>query len=185
VKRTGRVVSRPDQIGDNVVYSRMIVDGEVKTADIGDAQVTNPKVAVGTLTKDRMATDTIRIEVAIPLGHIPTGLATDSTGVKFESKQYLISSDLLACAKAVYFETDLQQLTGGTVALELYDYAAATVITSMSLSATTKRARSADVKASLVAGNPVGVRFNVTTAGATGSVGGGASPVLVVVLGIS
>jgi hypothetical protein len=185
VKRFGRVVSRPDQIGDNVIYSRMIVDGEVRTADIGDAQVTNPKVAAGTLTKDRLAADAIRAEVAVPLGYIPTGLATDSTGVKFESKQHLISSDLLACAKAAYFESDLQQLTGGTVALELYDYAAAAVITSLSLSATTKRARSADIKASLVAGNPVGARFNVTTSGAAGSVGGGASPILIVVLGIS
>ena len=139
----------------------------------------------GGITKDKLATDTIRLEIAIPLGFIPTGLATDSTGVKFESKQYLISSDLLQSAKAVYFESDLQQLTGGAVSLELYDYTALAVVTSLSLSATTQRTRSADIKASLVAGNPVGVRFNVTTAGAAGSVGGGCSPVLIVVIGIS
>ena len=157
----------------------------VESEDIVSGAVTNEKVAVGTLTKDRLAADTIRLEVAIPLGFIPTGLATDSTGVKFEGKQYLVSADLLSCAKAVYFESDLQQLTGGTVSLELYDYTAAAVRASLSLSATTMRSRSADVKASLVAGNPVGVRFNVTAAGAAGSVGGGCSPVPVLVLGAS
>lgn len=137
------------------------------------------------LTKAQLATNTIRIEIAIPLGYIPTDLATDSTGVKFETKQYLISSDLLACAKSAYFESDLQQLTGGAVDLELYDYTAGAVRASLSLSATTKRARSADIRAGLVAENSVGVRFNVTEAGATGSVGGGCSPVLIIVIGIS
>jgi hypothetical protein len=136
--------------------------------------------------KTDVEADTIRLEIPIPLGYIPTGLATDSTGVKFETKQYLISSDLLSCAKAIYFESDLQQLTGGTVTLELYDYTAAVVRDSLTLSATTKRARSAtNIKGSLVAGNPVGVRFNCTSAGATGSVGGGCSPILVVVIGVS
>ena len=141
--------------------------------------------ALSGLTKAQLATDTIRLEIPIPLGYIPTGLATDSTGIKFESKQYLVSADALSCAKAAYFESDLQQLTDGTVALELYDYTAAAVRASLSLSATTKRARSDNILASLVSGNPVGVRFNVTAAGAAGSVGGGCSPVLILVLGVS
>jgi len=157
----------------------------IGSEDISPGGVKNLNVAVGTLTKDRFSADTIRLEIPIPLGYIPTGLATDSTGVKFESKQYLISSDVLACAKAAYFESDLQQLTGGAVALELYDYTTAAVRASLSLSATTKRSRSANILASLVAGNPVGVRFNVTSAGAAGSVGGGCLPILVVVIGIS
>jgi hypothetical protein len=180
-----RRLVRSEDIGPGEVKTPNIGDLQVTTSKIADGAVTNPKVAAGTLTKDRLAADTIRVEVAIPLGYIPTDLATDSTGVKFESKQHLVSSDLLACAKAAYFESDLQQLTGGTVALELYDYTAAAVRASLSLTATTKRARSGDIKASLVAGNPVGVRFNVTAAGAAGSVGGGCSPVLIVVLGVS
>ena len=180
-----RRLVRSEDIGLGEVKTSNIGDLQVTTPKIADGAVTNPKVAAGTLTKDRLAADTIRVEIAIPLGYIPTGLATDSVGVKFESKQYLISSDLKACAKAAYFESDLQQLTGGAVALELYDYTAAAVRASLSLSATTKRARSADILASLVTGNPVGVRFNVTTAGAAGSVGGGCSPVLIVVLGVS
>lgn len=170
--------------------------GALRIRDSTDADVMNIEahasrhVAGGAdpisgLTKTQLAANTIRLEIPVPLGYIPTGLATDSTGVKFETKQYLISSELLDSAKAVYFETDLQQLTGGTVSIELYDYTAARVIASISLSTTTKRTRSSNILASLVAGNPVGVRFNVTTAGATGSVGGGASPVLIVVIGIS
>ena len=158
------------------------VDDSV-TADEGLTGST--KLKARSVTKDRLATDTIRLEIPVPLGFIPTNLNTASTGVKFESKRYLLSSDLLACAKVAYFETDLQQLTGGTVAIELYDYTADTVRTSISLSATTKRTRSSNILASLVAGNEVGVRFNVTTAGASGSVGGGASPVLIIVVGIS
>lgn len=137
------------------------------------------------ISKSDIIPNTIRAEIAIPLGFIPTGLDTATTGIKFETKQYLVSADLLQSAKAVYFESDLQQLTGGTVALELYDYTAAAIRASLTLSAPTKRARSADIRAALVSGNSVGVRFNVTTAGAVGSVGGGCSPVLIIVLGIA
>jgi len=143
------------------------------------------KLKDGSVAKSKIAENAIRLEIPVPLGYIPTGLATDSTGVKFESKRHLISSDLLACAKAAYFETDLQQLTGGTVDIELYDYTAGAVIASLSLSATTKRSRSDNILASLVSGDEVGVRFNVTTAGASGSLGGGASPVLIIVIGVS
>ncbi len=185
MKRTGRWIANPDWIPDNLVSTRHIVDSAVTTAKIGDLQVTGAKIADTTIAKSKLAINTIRLEIPVPLGFIPTGLATDSTGVKFESKQYLISSDLLACAKAAYFETDLQQLTGGTVAIELYDYTAGVVRTSISLSATTKRARSADILASLIAGNSIGVRFNVVTAGGAGSVGGGCSPMLIILVGIS
>jgi len=139
----------------------------------------------GAVKTEHFPTNEIQIEVPVPLGFIPTGLATDSTGVKFESKQYVVSAGLLKHAKYAYFETDLQQLTGGTVAIELYDYTAAAVRASLSQSATTKRARSANILTSLVSGNPVGVRFNVTTAGAAGSLGGGCSPVLIIALGVS
>ena len=157
----------------------------VKRYRIRAGSVTGEKIADGTITSAKLAADAVRFEIAVPLGYIPTGLPTDSTGIKFESKQYLISSDLLRHAKAAYFESDLQQLTGGSVAIELYDYTAAAVRASLSLSAATKRARSGDIRASLAAGNTVGVRFNVTSAGAAGSLGGGCSPVLVLVLGIS
>ncbi len=127
----------------------------------------------------------IEIEVYVPLGYIPRGLPVDTTGVQFESKRVLISETMLKHAKAAYFESDLQELGGGTVALELFDYVENRVITSISLSATTKRQRSGNVLPYLTAGNEVGVRFNVTSAGASGTTGGGCSPVLVLVLGVS
>ena len=175
----------PMSVERRLVRREDIVDGAIDTSKLAPGAVTNEKIAVGTITKDRLAANTIRLEITVPLGYIPTNLPTDSTGVKFETKRHLISSDLLACAKAAYFETDLQQLTGGTVAIELYDYVAAAVIASISLSAPTKRARATVDLSKLVAGNEVGVRFNVTAAGATGSVGGGANPVLIIVIGIS
>jgi len=142
-------------------------------------------IARGAVKTEHFPTNEIQIEVPVPLGFIPTGLPTDSTGVKFESKQYVISAELLKHTKVAYFESDLQQLTGGTVAIELYDYTAAAVIASLSQSATTKRVRSANILSGLVIGRPLGVRFNVTAAGAAGSLGGGCSPVLILVKGIN
>jgi hypothetical protein len=142
-------------------------------------------IARSAVKTEHFPTNEIQIEVAVPFGYIPTELATDTTGVKYESKQYVVSAGLLKHAKAVYFETDLQQLTGGTVDIELYDYTATTVRTYRRLSAMSKRSRSADILSSLVSGNPVGVRFNVSTQGSSGSKGGGCNPVLIVVLGVS
>ena len=137
------------------------------------------------IAADNLKTNAIQLEIAIPFGYIPRGLATDATGVAFESKQYLLSSELLKHVKAAYFETDLQELSDGAVDVELYDYDAGSVIAKVSLSATTKRSR-VDVDTSkLVSGHALGVRFNVTTAGASGSTGGGCSPVLILVLGVS
>ena len=137
------------------------------------------------LDKDALMENTIQLAVYVPLGYIPRGLATDATGVQFESKRVVLDEELLKHAKAAYFETDLQELSDGAVDIELYDYTAGAVITKHSLSATTKRVRSGDILSSLSAGNELGARFNVTTAGAAGSTGGGCSPVLIIVLGVS
>jgi aminopeptidase C len=142
-------------------------------------------IARGAVKTEHFPTNEIQIEIAVPLGYIPEGLSISSTGVKYESKQYVVSAELLKHAKAVYFETDLQQLSAGAVDIELYDYTATTVRATISRSATTKRTRSTNILASLVSGNPVGVRFNVKTPGGSTDVGGGCSPVLIIVLGIS
>jgi aminopeptidase C len=142
-------------------------------------------IARGAVKTEHFPTNEIQIEVPVPLGYIPQGQSLSSTGVKYESKQYVVSAELLKHAKAVYFETDLQQLSAGAVDIELYDYTATTIRATISRSATTKRTRSTNILASLVIGNPVGVRFNVKTAGGGTDVGGGCSPVLIVVLGVS
>jgi len=145
----------------------------------------NEHIKDGEIEYGKLKSDTIQIEIAIPLGYIPYNQSAVTTGVKYESKQYVFSSELLKHVKTAYFESNLQQLTSGAaVAIELYDYTAASVITSLSLSATSKRSRSADIKANLTAGNSVGARLNVTT-GVTGGVAGGCSPVLILVLGVS
>ncbi len=120
----------------------------------------------------------IEYEIHLPLGYIPTGLATDSTGVKFETKRIVLSSQNVKHLSAAYLETDLQQLTGGTVAIDLYNYTDGTIMTTISLTATTMRAESPNVISYIIAGKTIGVRFRVVTAGAAGSVGGGCSPVL-------
>lgn len=55
------------------------------------------------------------------------------------------------------------------------------MVTSLSLTATTYRTRSADILPSLVAGNEYRARLNVTAAGASGSVAGNAFYRLVIV----
>jgi hypothetical protein len=143
------------------------------------------KIKSGTITKDRLATDTIRLEIPITLTRFPKGLDAASTGVKDASNAILISSDLLSCAKAIYLESGLEQITSGAaVAVELFGITEGAVIASLSFTATSKRARTGDIKASLVAGREYYARINVTTA-VTGGVCGGAEPKLIIVVGIS
>jgi len=141
-------------------------------------------VEKGAIEYGDLVENTVEFEIAIPLGYIPEGQDMGTTGVKYESKRYLISDQLKKHLKRAYFETDLQEITGGTVALECFDYTAGAAIATLTRTTTTKRARATISLADLVAGNAVGVRYNVTVA-ATGAVGGGCSPVLVLVYGIS
>jgi hypothetical protein len=137
------------------------------------------------ILKNDIQPNTIRIETPITFTRFPKGLDAATTGVKDESNAILISSDLLACAKAIYFESGLEAITSGaTVAIELYGVTEAAVITSLSFTASSKRARTADIKTSLVAGRAYYTRINVTTA-VTGGTTGGAEPKLIVVLGVS
>jgi hypothetical protein len=153
---------------------------------IADEGITgSTKIKSGSITKDRLATDTIRLEIPITLTRFPKGLDAASTGVKDASNAILISSDLLACAKAIYFESGLEQITSGAaVAVELFGVTEGAVIASLSFTATSKRARTGDIKASLVAGREYYARINVTTA-VTGGLCGGAEPKLIIVVGIS
>jgi len=156
---------------------------DMLTADEGITGST--KIKSGSITKDRLATDTIRLEIPITLTRFPKGLDAASTGVKDASNAILISSDLLSCAKAIYFESGLEQITSGaTVAVELFGVTEAAVIASLSFTATSKRARTGDIKASLVAGREYYARINVTTA-VSGGLCGGAEPKLIIVVGIS
>ena len=170
------------QYVDDVLIADEGITGSTK---IKSRSITGDRIASGTITKDRLATDTIRLEIPITLTRFPKGLDAASTGVKDASNAILISSDLLSCAKAIYFESGLEQITSGaTVAVELFGVTEAAVIASLSFTATSKRARTGDIKASLVAGREYYARINVTKA-VSGGLCGGAEPKLIIVVGIS
>jgi len=112
-------------------------------------------------------------ELPVVVGYSPKGLATDSTGVKHETGNIYVPSWVTRMFSASYLEVSLLQLTGGTVALEIYD--GTNVIDSISLNTTSYRTRSSNNILSSIAGKEVRGRFNVKTAGSSGSVGGDAT----------
>ena len=158
-------------------------------AKVADGFVNSAKVLDGDLVKGDLAADTIRLEVPIPiLTNEQAGLAADGTaGVRYTTAYtFLISTDMLQSAKAVYIEADIEASNADSVtAVELYDSAAGVVRGSASANAG-DRVRSADLKASLVGGNEHQVKINVTTVSATaGATTGVRRAALVLVVGIS
>ena len=114
----------------------------------------------------QLSADSIRLVSYISFGGTRIGLAADTTGVKYEAGSTVVTADLKRHLKAATFEVVLSRITGGTVAVELFDYTAGTVITSVSLTSATRRSTAAVDIAKLVVGNEVGVRWNVTSASA-------------------
>jgi len=136
----------------------------VKTGDLEDGAVTNEKVAPGTLTKDRLATDTITIIIPLQLIKDAKGLAADSTGVKYTSGKFRIDANGLK--KAVIRATWTASETDSETAIELYDETEGVVRGSVSGNAGTD-VESSDLSGSIVSGNLHSLRVNVTTASAT------------------
>lgn len=97
------------------------------------------------------------------------GLAADATGIKYEGDmRQRIDSTILNSARSVYIEAATNSSAGDeTVSVEVYDDTALAVAASLDVVGGAARARSSDISASLVAGNEVHVRWNVTTASAT------------------
>lgn len=98
-----------------------------------------------------------------------TGLAADTTGVKYEGKmRQQIDSSLWIGDRSVYIEAATASSAGDeTVTVEIYDDTGAVVADSMTISGGSPRARSSDISGSLTEGNEVHVRWNVSTASAT------------------
>ncbi|MEM2571343.1 MAG: hypothetical protein QXP96_06475 [Thermoproteota archaeon] len=122
---------------------------------------------------DHLLLADILTELPIVLGMSPRGLASDSTGVKHETGNILIPSWVGSMFSAAYLEVSILQRTGGTIALELYD--GASVIDSLSFTATSYRSRSTKNILGSIVGKEVRGRLNVTTAGASGSLAGDAT----------
>ena len=138
------------------------------------------------LTKAQVAADTIRFSVQIPaiFEVAKTGLAADSTGVKFESQDLVFTAAELACVKGIYLEaTWTASATDSITSIELYDVNSAAVLASVSGNTGTS-VRSA--AGNLTAGNYNRVRVNVTTASATvGATTDCSKAVVILLFGVS
>lgn len=153
--------------------SLKLKDKSVVTSKLADASITTSKLVDESVTPTKLQKSTILAELPIVLGTSPRGLDAASTGVKHETANTLIPSWVTSMFSAAYWEVGLLQITGGTIALELYD--GTSVIASISLTATTYRTRSTTNILSSIAGKEVRGRLNVTTAGASGSLAGDAT----------
>jgi hypothetical protein len=121
-------------------------------------------------------------EIPLYMGYIPRDLATDSTGEKYASGAYFLSSNLLQKAQAIYFESNLDQLTGGTVRLYLYNLTDNVDVAYLQYSVAMPYQRSNDIKSLLTGDKWYQTRFRVVSAGILTSKGGGCLPRLIVVL---
>lgn len=99
-----------------------------------------------------------------------SGLAADSTGIKYEGDmRQLLDPRLFDDPRAIYIEAATNSSASDeTVTVEVYDDTAGAVVATLDITGGSPRARSPDVKSSLASGNEVHVRWNVTSASATG-----------------
>jgi len=99
-----------------------------------------------------------------------TGLVADATGVQYTGAVYQqIDASILDDNRSLYVEAATVSSAGDEeVTVEVYDGDAGVVAGSVAITGGATRARSADLSDGLTAGNDVYVRFNVTTASATG-----------------
>ena len=144
------------------------------------------EIKAGTVRKDRLIADTIQWSVQIPIiaEVAQTGLAADSTGVKWTSVDLIFTAAEIACLKGAYIEaTWTASATDSVTSIELYDATGAAVITSVSGNAGTNVRSTAG---SITAGNTLNVRVSVTTDSATtGATTDVTKAVLILVFGAS
>ena len=144
----------------------------------------------GSLIKEHLRTNEIEIEVPISFFEGKVSIAIDSTGVKHETGNYLISEELVKHVKEAYLEGGIVNFgaTDSTVNIELYNATDASVVTSISLSSDSYRSRTSDIGSTIkgLAGKEVRIRVNVTTASATsGATADFISAKLILKLGIA
>jgi len=146
----------------------------------------NDDIVAATITKDRVASNTIRFGVQMPIiaETARTGLAADSTGVKWTSIDLIFTADELQSLKGAYIEgTWTASNTDSITQIELYDETAATVIASVSGNTGTN---SRSTAGTITAGNTLKVRVNVTTASATvGATTDVTKAILILIFGVS
>jgi len=98
-----------------------------------------------------------------------SGLAAESTGVKFDSGFRLKVDDVMKrFLKAAYLEAAKSSSHGDEVtAVELYDDDEGALATSFDITGSSSRTRSSDISDNLTIGHEYHIRWNVTTASAT------------------
>ena len=117
-----------------------------------------------TIPKAKLEANTLSFIIPLQLVKDQSGLAADSTGVKYESGKFKIDTNGLK--SAVIRATWTASATDSVTAIELYDVSAGAVRGSVSGNAGTD-SESADISGSIVSGNLHELRVNVTTASAT------------------
>lgn len=142
------------------------------------------------LNKGDLVSDTIRMEIIIPLMNgAKTAIAGDAVARTTIALRRLLSSDLLACAKAVYFECAYTWADTADGTIGLYDHTAAGDVTGSTLSFTggesSERNRTADFLDNITAGREFSASVNVTVAGGGGETIDLNDAYLIVVIGIS
>jgi len=98
-----------------------------------------------------------------------TGLAADSTGVKFTAnREFILSPALFDQIVNAYLEVSKASSSGGeTTTVQLYNVTSGTVDASLAVSGASQRSRSNDISGSLTVGDTYRVRWNVTSASGT------------------
>jgi len=129
-----------------------------------DAIYGDDHIIDGSISYTKLSSNTIQIVIPIIGIHDQTGLAADSTGVKYEGPRFKINTRHLK--SAVLRATWSASHSDSVTAIELYDVTDGAVRGSLSGNADTDAETSIDVSA-LVDGNLHELRVNVTTASAT------------------
>ena len=142
------------------------------------------------LTYDKLAENTIQIEIPIHLLAKSISVSIGSTGVKEICGHFTLRSEALKHLKAAYFEAlaDTPSATDATVNVELYNVTDSSVVATLTYSGAGGYKATSDISSTLKAlsGKLLAARINVTTASATtGATQTFRSAVLLLVLGIS
>lgn len=129
-----------------------------------DAITGSKHIRDGTIPKSKLESNTITLIIPLQLIKDATGLAADSTGVKYTSGKFKIDTNGLK--KAVIRATWTASATDSVTAIELYDETAGSVVGSISGNTGTD-VESSDLSGSITDGDLFSLRVDVTTASAT------------------
>mgnify|MGYP000279970537 CR=1 FL=1 len=124
----------------------------------------NADIIDGSIPAKKLQTNAISFIIPILGIYERTGLAADSTGVKYEGPRFKIDTNGLKSAKIRATWTASE--TDSETAIELYDVTAGSVVGSVSGNAGTD-VESDELKDAITSGNLFELRVNVTTASAT------------------